>query len=65
MCTVVEGSQEECVDTANGESHICLLVEANGLPGQYANCDHKDGKEAGVCGAHGVSVVADVGVGDQ
>jgi hypothetical protein len=63
VSTVVEGSHDECVDAANGGLRICLPVEGDGLEGLCANCDHEDGKEGGVCGAHGVGMEADVGGG--
>jgi hypothetical protein len=65
MPTVVEGSQEECVDAVNGGLCICLPMEGDVLAGSCANYDHKDGEEAGVGGAHGVGVEADVGGGGQ
>jgi len=33
VSTVVEGSQDECVDAANGGLRICLPVEGDGLAG--------------------------------
>ena len=65
VSTVVEGSHEECVDVANGGLRICLPEEGDGLAGSCANYGHEDGEEAGVGGAHGVGVEADVGGGGQ
>ena len=63
MSTMVEGSQDECVDAANGGLGVCLLVEGSGLVRPCANSAHKDGEEAGMDGAHGVGEEADVGGG--
>jgi hypothetical protein len=54
VSTVVEGSKKECIDTTNGGLGVCLPVEGSGLGRPCANCDHEDGEEAGVDGAHGV-----------
>jgi hypothetical protein len=52
-----------CVDTTNGGLGVYLLVEGGGLVRSCANCDHEDGEEAGVDGAHGVGGEANVGGG--
>jgi hypothetical protein len=36
VSTVVEGRHDECVDTANGGLHICLLVEGDSPVGSCA-----------------------------
>lgn len=41
---------EECMDIANGGLGAYLLVEGGGLVRPCANCDHKDGEEAGASG---------------
>jgi hypothetical protein len=63
VSTVVEGNHEVCVDTTNGGLGVYLLVEGGGLVRSCANCDHEDGEEAGVDGAHGVGGEGDVGGG--
>ena len=63
MSTVVEGSQEVGIDTANGGLGICLPVEGDGLVRPCTNCDHEDGEEDGVDDTHGVGEEANVGGG--
>jgi hypothetical protein len=59
VSTVVEGSQDECVATANGGFR--LPVEGDGLARLCASCDREDGEEAGVGGTHGIGM--EVGLG--
>ena len=59
----MEGSQEECVDAANGGLGVCLPVDGGGLVRPCANCDHEDGEEDGVDDTHGVGEEANVGGG--